>query len=91
MSVGTTEGPIICDAGAPVRRGAFIGSCKHHIWEAIRASSAAPYYLDDFSDGIVLRFFVVCRVLENVPILVWYNYHDKKLHLVNACLCHMLS
>ncbi|KAL2495360.1 Phospholipase A I [Forsythia ovata] len=40
--------------GAPVgyRRNAFIGSCKHHLWQAIRASSAAPYYLDDFSDGI---------------------------------------
>ncbi|WIA33114.1 hypothetical protein OEZ86_006267 [Tetradesmus obliquus] len=24
------------------------GSCKHHVWEAVRASSAAPYYLDDF-------------------------------------------
>ncbi|MCL7052240.1 hypothetical protein MKW94_011777 [Papaver nudicaule] len=31
---------------------AFIGSCKHHIWQAIRASSAAPYYLDDFSDDV---------------------------------------
>lgn len=31
---------------------AFIGSCKHQVWKAIRASSAAPYYLDDFSDGI---------------------------------------
>ena len=29
----------------------FIGSCKHMVWQAIRASSAAPYYLDDFSDG----------------------------------------
>ena len=25
------------------------GSSKHCIWQAIRASSAAPYYLDDFS------------------------------------------
>ncbi|KAG6754544.1 hypothetical protein POTOM_040331 [Populus tomentosa] len=31
---------------------AFIGSCKHHVWQAIRASSAAPYYLDDFSDDV---------------------------------------
>lgn len=36
------------------KRSAFIGSCKHHVWQAIRASSAAPYYLDDFSDGILL-------------------------------------
>ncbi|GLT29375.1 hypothetical protein SLA2020_042470 [Shorea laevis] len=34
------------------KRSAFIGSCKHQIWQAIRASSAAPYYLDDFSDDI---------------------------------------
>jgi len=33
------------------KRSAFIGSCKHQVWQAIRASSAAPYYLDDFSDG----------------------------------------
>ncbi|XP_011086182.1 phospholipase A I-like [Sesamum indicum] len=41
-------------SGAEVghKRNAFIGSCKHHIWQAIRASSAAPYYLDDFSDGV---------------------------------------
>ncbi|RLN34890.1 hypothetical protein C2845_PM03G08670 [Panicum miliaceum] len=44
-AVGTTV------SGAPVgiKRGAFMGSCKHRVWEAIRASSAAPYYLDDFS------------------------------------------
>ncbi|XP_027922145.1 phospholipase A I isoform X2 [Vigna unguiculata] len=34
------------------RRSAFIGSCKHQVWKAIRASSAAPYYLDDFSDDL---------------------------------------
>ncbi|CAJ1941306.1 unnamed protein product [Sphenostylis stenocarpa] len=34
------------------RRSAFIGSCKHQVWKAIRASSAAPYYLDDFSDDV---------------------------------------
>lgn len=33
------------------KHSAFIGSCKHLVWQAIRASSAAPYYLDDFSDG----------------------------------------
>lgn len=34
------------------QRSAFIGSCKHQVWQAIRASSAAPYYLDDFSDDV---------------------------------------
>ncbi|XP_054777187.1 phospholipase A I-like isoform X1 [Prosopis cineraria] len=34
------------------KRNAFIGSCKHEVWQAIRASSAAPYYLDDFSDDV---------------------------------------
>eukprot|EP00898_Chlorokybus_atmophyticus_P001815 jgi/Chlat1/2634/Chrsp178S02477 len=28
---------------------AYMGSCKHLVWQAIRASSAAPYYLDDFA------------------------------------------
>lgn len=40
---------------------AFMGSCKHHLWQAIRASSAAPYYLDDFSDGINSpRYLCIC-------------------------------
>lgn len=34
------------------KRSAFIGSCKHQVWKAIRASSAAPYYLDDFADDV---------------------------------------
>ncbi|GJN11593.1 hypothetical protein PR202_ga29794 [Eleusine coracana subsp. coracana] len=57
VSPGLTESPSIgatgtAVSGAPVgmKRGAFMGSCKHQVWQAIRASSAAPYYLDDFSD-----------------------------------------
>ncbi|KAK9057963.1 hypothetical protein SSX86_022803 [Deinandra increscens subsp. villosa] len=40
--------------GAPIgyKHGTHMGSCRHHIWQAIRASSAAPYYLDDYSDGV---------------------------------------
>ena len=45
-----TATPLSTQTGAN-KRSAFIGSCKHRIWEAIRASSAAPYYLDDFSYG----------------------------------------
>ncbi|GKD29864.1 phospholipase A I-like protein [Tanacetum coccineum] len=32
--------------------GAYMESCRHHIWQAIRASFAALYYLDDYSDGL---------------------------------------
>ncbi|GBF89188.1 phospholipase A [Raphidocelis subcapitata] len=32
------------------------GSSRHDVWQAVRASSAAPYYLDDFSCGDGLRF-----------------------------------
>ncbi|XP_073048092.1 LOW QUALITY PROTEIN: phospholipase A I-like [Primulina eburnea] len=46
------QGAAITGAQVGYKRHAFIGSCKHHIWKAIRASSAAPYYLDDFSDGV---------------------------------------
>ncbi|EFJ31555.1 hypothetical protein SELMODRAFT_408233 [Selaginella moellendorffii] len=56
----TKEGPAVSVSGTPAtaaplttqvgpKRCAFLGSSKHRIWEAIRASSAAPYYLDDFS------------------------------------------
>ncbi|KAJ8459055.1 hypothetical protein OPV22_031981 [Ensete ventricosum] len=48
----TSTGTTASGAQIASRRGAFIGSCKHRVWEAIRASSAAPYYLDDFSDGV---------------------------------------
>ncbi|KAL7588776.1 hypothetical protein Lser_V15G36611 [Lactuca serriola] len=34
------------------KRSAYMGSYRHDLWEAIRASSAAPYYLDDYSDGV---------------------------------------
>ncbi|KZV37161.1 hypothetical protein F511_15081 [Dorcoceras hygrometricum] len=46
------QGAATTGAQVGYKRHAFIGSCKHHIWQAIRASSAAPYYLDDFSDGV---------------------------------------
>ncbi|XP_042422913.1 phospholipase A I-like isoform X1 [Zingiber officinale] len=52
------ESPAVTSIGTPhsskisLHRVASIGSCKHRIWEAIRASSAAPYYLDDFSDDV---------------------------------------
>lgn len=55
--VATSDGSGINVLASPIgeqvgyKRSAFIGSCKHQVWKAIRASSAAPYYLDDFSDG----------------------------------------
>ncbi|KAK6149781.1 hypothetical protein DH2020_017306 [Rehmannia glutinosa] len=58
----TTGGQGVATTGAQVgyKRNAFIGSCKHQIWQAIRASSAAPYYLDDFSDGT----YVLCSLCD---------------------------
>ncbi|KAF5763476.1 putative phospholipase A(1) [Helianthus annuus] len=35
------------------KRSAYMGSCRHDLWQAIRASSAAPYYLEDYSDGVL--------------------------------------
>jgi hypothetical protein len=26
-----------------------MGSCKHGLWQSVRASSAAPYYLEDYA------------------------------------------
>ncbi|KAM0012207.1 putative phospholipase A(1) [Helianthus debilis subsp. tardiflorus] len=60
---GTIEAPLTISAnnesvtstyGAQIgyKHGTHMGSCRHHIWQAIRASSAAPYYLDDYSDGV---------------------------------------
>ncbi|GAV81873.1 Arm domain-containing protein/Patatin domain-containing protein/LRR_8 domain-containing protein [Cephalotus follicularis] len=57
FSISETSGITVLGSpttGAQVgyKRSAFIGSCKHQIWQAIRASSAAPYYLDDYSDDV---------------------------------------
>ncbi|KAM5588647.1 phospholipase A I [Rosa sericea] len=48
----TVQEPTTLGTDLGYKRSAFMGSCKHQIWQAIRASSAAPYYLDDFSDDI---------------------------------------
>ncbi|XP_051133924.1 phospholipase A I-like isoform X2 [Andrographis paniculata] len=50
----TEGGSAVTPTGAQVgyKCSTFMGSCKHQLWQAIRASSAAPYYLDDFSDGV---------------------------------------
>ncbi|CAI9774853.1 unnamed protein product [Fraxinus pennsylvanica] len=32
--------------------GASIESCKHHIWQAIKASSTSSYYLDEYTSGV---------------------------------------
>ena len=39
------------DGGAHSKRVNTLGSCKNTLWEGVRASSAAPYYLADFSLG----------------------------------------
>jgi len=46
---GDTPLPEPGDGGMP--RTPQLGSCKHRLWHALRASSAAPYYLADFAHG----------------------------------------
>ena len=41
--------PLVSQVGG--RKAAYVGSTKFRLWEAIRASSAAPYYLDDYASG----------------------------------------
>ena len=55
----TFQGSPTTGAQVGYKRSASIGSCKHHVWQAIRASCAAPYYLDAFSDGI---FFFLLKL-----------------------------
>ncbi|KAE8728676.1 Phospholipase A I [Hibiscus syriacus] len=46
----TVQGSPTAGAQFGYKRSAFIGSRIHNVWQAIRASSAASYYLDDYSD-----------------------------------------
>ena len=39
------------------------GSSKHLVWQAVRASSAAPYYLDDFVCGQDRYLFSIPKLL----------------------------
>lgn len=72
----TTLASPTASAQVGYKRTAFIGSCKHHIWQAIRASSAAPYYLDDFSDGIpfCINFLYFSFVLAISCLLFLYLF-----------------
>lgn len=83
-----SEGSTITALGAATtgpqvgyNRSAFIGSCKHHVWQAIRASSAAPYYLDDFSDGTLLPGF-------KLAILLCFTLIVRCLHFL-LCPCNI--
>ena len=45
------------------------GSSSHQVWEAVRASSAAPYYLDDFKCGNdrLVPLQPVNLLMQNMP------------------------
>eukprot|EP00850_Spirogloea_muscicola_P002821 SM000011S18999 [mRNA] locus=s11:273180:281253:- [translate_table: standard] len=62
------------DIPVNLQKAAFVGSCKYKLWEAIRASAAAPYYLDDFSRG---KSWLLCAmrwqdgaIVANNPALI---------------------
>ncbi|PWA96759.1 phospholipase,galactolipase [Artemisia annua] len=89
----TTNGPGTATTGAQVgyKRSAYMGSCRHDLWQAIRASSAAPYYLDDYSDGL-LRWQDGAIVANNPTIfaireaqLLWPDAKIDTLVSVGCC------
>ncbi|KAL9999758.1 putative phospholipase A(1) [Helianthus debilis subsp. tardiflorus] len=89
----STNGPGTATTGAQVgyKRSAYMGSCRHDLWQAIRASSAAPYYLDDYSDG-VLRWQDGAIVANNPTIfaireaqLLWPDAKIDTLVSVGCC------
>ncbi|KAI5081182.1 hypothetical protein GOP47_0004365 [Adiantum capillus-veneris] len=98
----TADGPAASVFGTPAtatplstqtgsnRRSAFIGSCKHRIWEAIRASSAAPYYLDDFSsdtnrwqDGAIVANNPTVIAIREAQLL----WPDTRIHCLVSIGC----
>lgn len=89
----STNGVGTATTGAQVgyKRSAYMGSCRHDLWQAIRASSAAPYYLDDYSDG-VLRWQDGAIVANNPTIfaireaqLLWPDAKIDTLVSIGCC------
>ncbi|XP_071687897.1 phospholipase A I-like [Rutidosis leptorrhynchoides] len=88
-----TSGSVTSTTGAQIgyKCGAHMGSCRHHVWQAIRASSAAPYYLDDYSDG-VLRWQDGAIVANNPTIfaireaqLLWPDANIDTVVSIGCC------
>ena len=46
------------------------GSSKHLVWQAVRASSAAPYYLDDFVCGQDRYLFSILKCIFQCEIVI---------------------
>ena len=46
-----SEAPAAPGEAAAVSPNSVPGSCKHRLWQGVRASSAAPYYLADYQHG----------------------------------------
>ena len=46
------------------------GSSKHLVWQAVRASSAAPYYLDDFVCGQDRYLFSIPKCLSQLKTVI---------------------
>ncbi|KAL9995510.1 putative transcription factor C2C2-GATA family [Helianthus debilis subsp. tardiflorus] len=69
-----TNGPGTPTTGAEVgyKSSAFMGSCRHDLWQPIRASSQTPYYLDDYSvffaDKMVLLLHITLLYSQYVKL-----------------------
>ena len=58
------------------------GSSKHLVWQAVRASSAAPYYLDDFVCGPD-RYGTAANCSRVLVIIMWAS--EKVVTAVSCC------
>ncbi|XP_071714159.1 phospholipase A I [Rutidosis leptorrhynchoides] len=88
---GPGTGAATTGAQVGYKRSAYMGSCRHDLWQAIRASSAAPYYLDDYSDGL-LRWQDGAIVANNPTIfaireaqLLWPDAKIDTLVSIGCC------
>ena len=60
----------------PGLRSHYLGGCQHQLWQAIRASSAAPGYFQEFTLGNDLHQVSVThncnRVVDRVPQIIMH-------------------
>ena len=73
------EHPSSSEALARQIKASHYGGSKHSVWQAVRASSAAPYYLEDFTCGG--DRCALCPAKNSDRTQNWYSTRRQRWHV----------